>query len=157
MTGAGSSALLELEETRVYASHSPEAGKDGNLKGWLDSFLDRQPSFRVCSKERRAQLKPAHCPACARKTANCPHCNEPLRGTVEKGVDTAIITDLLTLAWEGAYDVAILVSSDADLVSGVERLQAKGLKVGNATLRGTDTCWPHRVRRPSTSMTCLPR
>ena len=35
---------------------------------------------------------------------------------MEKGVDTAIITDLLTLAWEGAYDVAILVSSDADLV-----------------------------------------
>ena len=76
---------------------------------------------------------------------------------MEKGVDTAIITDLLTLAWEGAYDVAILVSSDADLVSGVERLQAKGLKVGNATLRGTDTCWPHRVGRPSTSTTCLPR
>ncbi len=48
-------------------------------------------------------------------------------------MDTAIVTDLLSLAWEGAYDVAILVSSDSDLVPGVERLQEKGPKVINAT------------------------
>ena len=50
----------------------------------------------------------------------------------EKGVDTAIVTDLLSLAGEEAYDVAILVSSDADHIPAVEWIQAHGRKVINA-------------------------
>jgi uncharacterized LabA/DUF88 family protein len=53
-----------------------------------------------------------------------------------KGVDSAIVTDLLSLAWENAYEVAILVSSDADFVPAVERLQEKGFKVINGTWKG---------------------
>jgi len=52
-----------------------------------------------------------------------------LAGTVEKGVDTAIATDMIRLAWEDAYEVAVLVSSDADLVPAVEFLDLKGRKV----------------------------
>jgi len=51
----------------------------------------------------------------------------------EKGVDAAIVTDLFSLAWEKAYDVAILLSSDADFIPAVTRLQEKGIKVINAT------------------------
>ena len=51
----------------------------------------------------------------------------------EKGVDTAIVTDLLALASEGAYDVAVLLSSDADHIPAVEWVQGKGRKVINAT------------------------
>ncbi len=40
---------------------------------------------------------------------------------------------MLALAAEKAYDVAILVSSDADFVPAVEWLQGRGLKVLNAT------------------------
>jgi len=41
----------------------------------------------------------------------------------EKGVDTAIVTDLLSLASEDAYDVAVLLSSDADHIPAVEWVQ----------------------------------
>jgi len=34
--------------------------------------------------------------------------------TEEKGVDVAIATDMIKLAWEDAYDWAVLVSSDRD-------------------------------------------
>ena len=68
------------------------------------------------------------------------------RQGTEKGVDTAIVTDLLSLAWERAYDIAVLVSSDADFVPAVERLQEKGFKVVNATWQGhghqlARVCW----------------
>jgi uncharacterized LabA/DUF88 family protein len=66
----------------------------------------------------------------------------------EKGVDTAIVTDLLSLAGEGSagYDVAILLSSDADHIPAVEWIQGRGKKVINATWanHGLDlkkTCW----------------
>lgn len=39
-----------------------------------------------------------------------------MRGTQEKGVDVRIATDMITLAGADDYDVAVLVSSDADFV-----------------------------------------
>lgn len=69
-----------------------------------------------------------------------------LAGTVEKGVDTAIATDMIRLAWENAYDAAILVTSDADLVPAVEFLELKGIRVIQAGFPpdGADlstACW----------------
>jgi uncharacterized LabA/DUF88 family protein len=125
---------LELEETRVYASYEPR--KDHRLKQWLHGFLDKQPGIRVFTRERRTRVKAAHCRSCNADTSNCPICSEPFAHAVEKGVDTAIVTDLLSLAWEKAYDVALLVSSDADFVPAVERLQEKNIKVVNATWKG---------------------
>ncbi len=61
-----------------------------------------------------------------------PHLWRCLSWCRQKGVDTALLTDLLSLAWQGAYDVAILVTSDADFIPAVEHVQAKGLKVVNA-------------------------
>ena len=40
---------------------------------------------------------------------------------------------MFSLAWENAYDVAILVTADADMVPAVEAIQDRGLKVINAT------------------------
>ena len=56
-----------------------------------------------------------------------------LRWSTEKGVDTAIVTGLLSLAGEGAFDAAILVSSDTDYLPAVQWLQSRGFKVINAT------------------------
>ena len=53
----------------------------------------------------------------------------PLDGrarNVEKGVDVALVTDLLSLAWEKAYDDAVLVSGDADYTGAVEKVRGKG-------------------------------
>lgn len=135
---------LRIDDTRIYASVNP--GKDGNLRNWLDSFLDRQPGFRVFTRERKARHKPVHCSNCGTDTADCPTCKAPFERAIEKGVDSAILTDMFSLAWENAYEVAILVSGDADLVPAVEKIQDRGLKVVNATWQGygnnlAKACW----------------
>lgn len=146
IANAGIEDTLRLEETRVYASYNPARAEDTNLKGWLSNFLDRQPSFRVFTMERKDKPAKFRCRACQTDFGTCPSCSTPLVQSREKGVDTAIVTDLLSLAWEGAFDVAVLVSSDADMIPCVERVQEKGFKVINATwpIRGQDlakACW----------------
>lgn len=124
---------LELQETRVYASCPTN---DMNLRNWLDNFLSKQTGFQVFVFERKWRQRPIYCRECKTDHANCPSCNSPLGRAVEKGVDARIVTDMLSLAWEDTYDVALLVTSDADMVPAVQNLQARGLKVVNATWRG---------------------
>jgi len=134
---------LQFEEAIVYASYLTT---DSKLRGWLDSFLDRQPGFNVKARPRKSKPRKVHCPSCGADNEACGNCGEPLTWAPEKGVDTAIVTDLLALAGEDAYDVAILLSSDADHIPAVEWVQARGKKVINATWakHGFDlkrTCW----------------
>jgi uncharacterized LabA/DUF88 family protein len=131
--GLGIADRVVLEETHVYASVEPT--KDAKLKAWLNGWLDRQPSFRVSTRERRSRPFSVRCSACGHESDRCPACRQPFQRAVEKGVDTAIVTDLLSLAWQSAFDVAVLVTSDADFVPAVQRVQEKGLKVINAGWR----------------------
>jgi len=142
---AGITDELSLDETLVYASVKA-GGREENLKQWLRNFLDRQPSFRVTVRERRVRAGGVWCNQCGTQTAECPSCGAALERSPEKGIDTAIATDLLSLAWEGALDIAVLVSGDSDFVPAVERIQERGLKVVNATWRNhghelAQTCW----------------
>lgn len=128
---------------RVYASVGPS---DRKLRGWLDTYLDRQPGINVAIRQRKSKTKPIHCKYCDHEQHECPNCNRKYTKSPEKGVDSAIVTDLFSLAWEKSYDVAILVSGDADFVPAVEALQNKGLKIVNATWKGyghqlAKTCW----------------
>jgi uncharacterized LabA/DUF88 family protein len=54
-----------------------------------------------------------------------------LRGdvAVEKGVDIMVATDLLKLAWDDLYDVAILVSGDGDFAYAVQAVKNLGKHV----------------------------
>jgi hypothetical protein len=131
LVAAGIEDPLVLEETLVYASYNPKTER--KLKVWLDSFLDKQPSFRVNMRERRPKGRKIHCARCGHDTDACESCGAPFTWSPEKGVDTAIVTDLLSLAGENAYDVAVLLSSDADHIPAVEWVQGRGLKVINAT------------------------
>lgn len=129
---AGKAAeLLEVSEFSyegaiIYSSYNPRA--DPKFKNWLSNWLDRQPGIQVVALERRPKAPP-RCPACHQVIETCPKCNNRIEATVEKGVDTAIATDMIRLAWEDAYDVAIVVSSDGDLVPAVKFLDQKGRKV----------------------------
>ena len=89
----------------------------------------------------------------------CPHpdCKKEMIATEEKGVDTLIATDMIRLAWENAYDLAVLASSDSDLVPAVEFLSLKGRKVIQAGFPPlgvalATACWasfdvaPHRAQ-----------
>jgi hypothetical protein len=135
---------LTLEETRVYASFEP--GRDGRFRDWLHGFLDRQPGVRVFASERHWKQRPVRCRDCGAEHSVCPACGKLLGRAGEKTVDARIVTDLMNLAWEGAYDVALLVTSDKDFKPAVEALQDRNLKVVNARWRGlgydlSNVCW----------------
>jgi uncharacterized LabA/DUF88 family protein len=117
-----------LEGIIVYASYNPRKPQDKKLRQWLTTWLDRQPGFQVQCFERRPK-DPPKCPICYASIASCPHCGGSTAGTIEKGVDTAIATDMIRLAWEQAYDVGILATCDADLVPAVEYLSIKGIRI----------------------------
>jgi len=145
LSQVGLTEPLDLEETLVHASVKSGASEAG-LRNWLRSFLDKQPSFRVKIRERHTLTKGIWCNNCKQETKECPSCGTIFQRSPEKGVDAAIVTDLLTLAWEDAFDVAVVLSSDADLIPAVERVQEKGLKVINATWAGhgfdlAKACW----------------
>lgn len=68
--------------TRHYASYDP-AG-NGKLKGWMTSFLDRQPGVQVTLKARRRKKHPK-CPSCHQPVTECPKCSAPFTRTEERG------------------------------------------------------------------------
>jgi len=138
------SERLSLDETRVYASYEP--GHSGKLRNWLHNFLDRQPGIRVFATERHWRQRSIHCRECNGEVVNCPSCSKPLGRAGEKTVDARIVTDLVNLAWEGVYDVAVLVTSDKDFKPAVDALQNRNFKVVNGHWRGTGhelatLCW----------------
>lgn len=110
----------------VYASYN--AKSEASLGRWLTTWLNRQPGIQVVSQERRPR-RPPTCPSCKEPVEHCPHCGQQLAATVEKGIDTAMVTDLVRLAWEDAYDVGVIVSSDSDFVPAVRFLDSRGLKM----------------------------
>ena len=140
----GVQASLSLERTVVYASVDPD--QNANLRRWLTDKVQHFPGFDVRIRDRQARRTSIYCPLCKTDTGACPNCGEPYVGSPEKGIDAAIVTDLLALAWEGVWDVAVLISSDADFIPAVERVQQRGLKVVNAAWRNRGhelqrVCW----------------
>jgi uncharacterized LabA/DUF88 family protein len=121
------SALAIYSGMNVYGSYNAQT--EGGLKRWAANTLDTFPGVNAFFKERTKKKSPPHCPTCHGEVAKCPACGEDMRGTEEKGIDTRIATDVVSLAWEGAFDVAMLVSADQDFVPAAEYLQNKGVKV----------------------------
>ncbi len=58
---------------------------------------------------------------------------------IEKEVDIMISTDMLSLAYQNAYDTAMLVSGDSDFIYTVEEVQRIGKRVENASFRRTSS------------------
>jgi uncharacterized LabA/DUF88 family protein len=55
----------------------------------------------------------------------------------EKGVDVALVVDMLTAAFKDMYDVAILVSSDGDFKPAVQAVRTAGKRVEYVFFPGT--------------------
>jgi len=115
----------------VFTSCDPKTGEGRKFRNWATNWLDRQPGIQVKCFERRPK-GPQKCPSCQGLITNCPHCQGDLARTIEKGVDTAIVTDMIRLALEDVYQVGVLVSSDADLVPAVEFLELRGVRIIHA-------------------------
>lgn len=131
--------------TIVYCS-SDTSVEGVKFRNWAENWLNQQAGIQVQCRARKPKSN-LHCPSCNQSVVPvCPSCGKVIMGKTEKGVDTAIATDMIRLAWEGAYEIAVLVSLDADLIPAVEFLDAKGRKVIQAGFppKGRDlknVCW----------------
>ena len=117
------------EGMHVYGSYDPAKPNDAKFRNWFTNVLDRMAGVNVVLLERQRKRNHPKCPHCQSETATCHSCGGDMRGTEEKGVDTRIATDLISLAWSDSFDVAVLVSADRDFVPVAEFLQSKGIKV----------------------------
>jgi NYN domain len=141
-------AAATYEGTYIYTSFNPTTPEGRKFRNWATTWLDRQPGINVKIRERKPKALP-RCPICHREITHCPHtaCGQPIVATVEKGIDTLLVTDLIRLAYSNTYDVAVLATSDADMVPAVEFIQqAAGKKVIQAGFppKGVDLateCW----------------
>lgn len=139
-------ALHAFEAMHVYGSFDPASPGDVKLRAWLEGWLDKQPGVHVSSVPRQKKRSAPKCPACHHEVSVCPSCAADMRGTEEKGVDTRIVTDMMSLAWADGYNVALLISADRDFVPVAEELQKRGIKVihGRFGVKGMELskkCW----------------
>lgn len=72
-----------------------------------------------------------------RKTVRCRQCKNSWITRVEKGVDVALATRMLTLANNRAFDTAILVAADRDYLETIRAVKGNGLRVEIVAWRGT--------------------
>ena len=54
---------------------------------------------------------------------------KPLKYGKEKGIDVALVTDLLILAYGKTMDIAVIVSGDQDFVDAIKEVQRQGIIV----------------------------
>jgi hypothetical protein len=137
---------IEYGACHLYSSY--DAKTEGTkFYTWMMNFINRQPGI-IAQCINRSQRSVPRCPTCHQSITHCPHegCEAPIVATIEKWVDTRIVTDMISLAWQDAYDVAVLASLDADLIPAVEFVQQKGKRVIQAGFppKGTalaTECW----------------
>ena len=130
----------ELTEVRVYrgrpsSAHQPQAAaaNDAQADAW--------------ARDRLVQV--------IRRDLRYPP-NYPFAVAREKGVDVALAIDFVSLAYQGAYDVGIIVSRDTDLLPALEAVRDFGLaRVEVAAWRnasrlnfpGSFLPWCHKLNR----------
>ena len=105
--------------THVYASVNKEG--DEGLRKFLHA-MDGFPGYSVTVKDRKANSRKIRCKndKCKHQIGTCPKCNEPLNRTVEKGIDAALLTDMIQFAVDNVYDIGVLGSTDADFCGAVK-------------------------------------
>ncbi len=111
----------------VYTSYDPSSGNRSHYN-WVKNFLEKLPGVTAHCLERQTRWA-LQCHSCKYLLERCPGCGGSMAGTTEKGVDILLATDLICMAWEDAYDIAVLVTSDSDLVPCVEYLGQKPKRV----------------------------
>ena len=101
-------------------------------------FFDKLRELEITIVTKKLRHKSVMCPHCRKVDDNIPY---------QKGVDVALVTDLMSLAIEKAFEVAILVSGDNDFVDAINFIKSKGIKVwvvsftgclGEDTMRAAD-------------------
>ncbi len=104
-----------LIRTYIYVTYNPENEEERRKMEGFRRTLERGGSFIVKAIPKHPKF-----------------INEggvKRRIWVEKGADVALVTDMLKLAYNDAYDTAILVSGDTDFVEAIRAVKERGKKV----------------------------
>jgi len=99
----------DLRGITVYASTHPEPDEhERKRERWLRLVLDQMPGYTVKTAVRQRQP--------------CDH-GVHLEHFVEKGVDTMLVCDMLSLAMRDFYDLGVVISNDSDLIPSIQTVQ----------------------------------
>jgi uncharacterized LabA/DUF88 family protein len=120
---------LDYRGLKLYGSYDPGTSAGETQRNWYEVTASGVPGVHPVAVPRQRRRSGAVCPSCRTEFAVCSSCGGDMRGTEEKGVDTRLATDLISMAWDGSYDVAVLVSSDRDFIPVVEFLDGRGFRV----------------------------
>jgi len=88
--------------------------------------------------------------------AECPGCHKKftINAYGQKGVDTRIVVDVISLAQSDAYDVGIIVSGDSDLAEAIEWVREHTQKrIENAFIQCKS--WSEEIRKAADVKTTL--
>jgi len=108
--GAKLASGRELVRTYYYNSPAPPTGDQAGHQrywtklGWLDNVRPRLG--RIIFNPIKVE---------------CPDCQKPFqyKTYIQKGVDTRIVVDVISLAQSDSYDIGIIVSGDSDLAEAI--------------------------------------
>lgn len=67
----------------------------------------------------------------------CQHCNAEIKYTKEKEVDTSMVADMVRMAAVNAYDIAVLLSGDADYIPAINSVAQLGKQAWVASWNGS--------------------
>lgn len=133
----GTAEHLVYKGTHLFASVDPRPkSRDEGLKRYLH-WLSQQTGYQVKVRDRRP------------KKDDCPHCAKQIDRMVEKGVDADIVSSLYEGAINNSYDIAMLLSNDADHTPAIRTIQDRlnkqiihvGFKTGGSEVR--TAAWSH--------------
>jgi uncharacterized LabA/DUF88 family protein len=97
--------------------HSSIAPIDQNRENDEARYRKQQMFYNRIRQKCKAEIKITRV-----ESVDCPLCKQTYKKPKEKGVDVALAADLLTYGMTGDYDVAILVSGDADYMPVLKKL-----------------------------------
>jgi uncharacterized LabA/DUF88 family protein len=126
----------ELVRTYYYNSPAPPSTDQAGFQrywaklGWLNNVRPRLG--RIIPKSIDVQ---------------CPNCHRtfPHKTHLQKGVDTRIVVDVISLAQSNSYDIGIIVSGDSDLAEALDWVREHTQKrIENACVPGRS--WSEEIR-----------
>jgi NYN domain len=107
----GTAEHLVYKGTHLFASVDPRPkNRDEGFKRYLH-WLSQQTGYQVKVRDRRP------------KKDSCPHCTRKIDRMVEKGVDADIVSTLYEGAINNSYDIALLLSNEADHTPAIRTIQ----------------------------------
>ena len=150
--------VRELEQVRIYRgfpSEKQDAVGHAATRQQKETWeLDRKVKVFPHTLQRGSHA----CQQCGweRWSPKCPQCGKVKKLFNEKGVDVSLAVDMISLAHQGAYEVAVVFSTDTDFNPAIKLGLELGVQVENA-LWWTDvrhgdrpllsgTIWHHRLR-----------